>query len=585
MKWKFLHILFLLLAIYSYGQVTIVGITDEKEFKQDKKFVLTFIIQINGSDLVQESPIKLPDFSKFDELGSASEQNTLVDQRTGTLINQFVYQYVLQPKQAGKIKIGSALVKVNGKMYKSESFDIFVKEADRKNTEHNSIAKNQSEVFMNLEVKDKSIYQYQPTIAVLRVFSKDYDIFRKVSNIHFPKTNEVDIDTSVVENSEIEPSEHHPNWLSQVVAIYTIIPNETGKVEIPPAIANIKNNGVVEKIASNKVRLQVKSLPKNSPKEYKNAIGQFEFTLNKISKEPFQEIGKPIEVVMKVSGTGNLKKLTMPQLYPSANYTLYKPKVQKNIKAHGNTYQGEISATYVLVPKNAGEITIKTENFSYYDDQQEAYVDLGKKVLPVNVLTAEQFAKTQTTIEKVNNYTNTVLEKVESPILKTSEFKVKEKSKINWKIVLANLALVFGVIYGSLLYSRYRKAKKRRLLHARKLNKPLGSIAETEAELRNQKKIDFDSHFQYLQNLANSNQKENFFIAYADLQSEVERHFLQPQNSVVEEWWDRLSSEVNKQEFVTLHHNLEVEKYNPNSDAASLQQLAQNIIEVYKKFQ
>ena len=66
--------------------------TDEKEFRQNKKFTLTFILQINGNEYVQESPIKLPDLSKFEQLGNASDQNTIVDPKTGTFINQIVYQ-------------------------------------------------------------------------------------------------------------------------------------------------------------------------------------------------------------------------------------------------------------------------------------------------------------------------------------------------------------------------------------------------------------------------------------------------------------------------------------------------------------
>ena len=101
MKLKLIQILSFLFALNVFGQVTIVGLTDEKEFKQNKKFTITFILQINGNDLVQETPIKLPDFSKFEELGSASDQNTIVDSKTGVMINQIIYQKVLQPKLSG----------------------------------------------------------------------------------------------------------------------------------------------------------------------------------------------------------------------------------------------------------------------------------------------------------------------------------------------------------------------------------------------------------------------------------------------------------------------------------------------------
>ncbi|WP_187478058.1 BatD family protein [Amniculibacterium sp. G2-70] len=582
MKLKFLQILLILFAIKSYGQVNIVGMTDEKEFRQNKKFVLTFIIQINGDDYIQESPIKLPDFSKFEELGSASEQNTIVDQRTGYRVNQIVYQYVLQPKQSGKLKIGSALVQVNGKMYKSESFDIFVKEEVRK-SETNSVANNQNDVYLNLEIKDKEVYQYQPTVAVLRIYSKDYDQFRKVNNIHFSKQSDVEIEPINLTPQEIEPSESHANWLTQIVAIYSITPNESGKVELPSAIAHIKSNGNLTKIVGNKVNLNVKSLPENSTKNFKNAVGNYELTLQNTSKQNFYEIGKPIDITLKLSGIGNLNTVELPRLYPSKDYTFYKPKVSKNIQPKGQNFQGEIVVNYVVVPNRAGEITIKADHFSFFNDQKNEYIDKGETVLPLNILSAEQFAKTQTTIEKVNNYTNTVLEKVETPILKTSEFKVKEKSKIDWKIVLGNLVLVFGVIYGSLLYSRYRKSKKKRALHISRHHKSMGSVAETEAEIRKNKGIDFESNFNYFSILANEEKSDLFFKSFDDFHAELENAIQAGHQLSVEKWLEQKGQHDVLQELTQLKHQIEIEKFNPFKSKETLMELSVKITSVYQK--
>ncbi|MBS1548349.1 MAG: BatD family protein [Bacteroidetes bacterium] len=581
MKWKLIHIILLILSIQSYGQVTIVGITDEKEFKQNKKFVLTFVVQINGSDLVQESPIKLPDFSKFEELGSASEQNTLVDQRNGTVINQIVYQYVLQPKQTGKLKIGSALVQVNGKMYKSESFDIFVKEADKK-LNNTSLSKIQDQVFLNLEIKDKEVLQHQPTEAVLRVYCKDYDLFRKISKIHFQNSEWVEVFPVNLEASEIEPSVEYPNWLSQVIAIYSLVPNTAGKVEVPQVVAQVKNNGTTEKIYSNKVRLQVLSLPKESPKNYKDAIGKFEVSLAKNSKENYHEIGKPIEVNLKISGTGNLNYLMAPVLYPSKNYTFYKPKIKKTIHPQNGEFQGEIVAQYIVVPQNTGEITIKTDNFSFYDAHEKKYVDLGVKELPINVLTAEQIAQNQSTIEKVNTYTNTVLEKVENPILKTTDFKVKEKSKIDWKAVLGNLALVFAVLYSSLLYSKYRKNRKRKMQLSKDKIKPLGSVAETEAEIRKKKKLDIDAHLQYFEFLINEQKFDDFFKAYQEFETDFRNYFSIKYNKDLDDFLNEDNAKQIMKNWQTVQESLATEKFNPNKSADKLKELCLAIQHLYQ---
>ena len=131
MKNRFLYVL-ISLSIFSYGQVSILSETNTKEYEVKEAFKLNIGLEILGNELEQQTPIKLPDLSKFEILGNASEIFSFIDPETGTLVRQVIYQLVLEPKQAGKIKIGSALVQVNGKIYKSESFDIFVKENSKK---------------------------------------------------------------------------------------------------------------------------------------------------------------------------------------------------------------------------------------------------------------------------------------------------------------------------------------------------------------------------------------------------------------------------------------------------------------------
>jgi hypothetical protein len=585
MKLKLIQILSFLFALNVFGQVTIVGLTDEKEFKQNKKFTITFILQINGNDLVQETPIKLPDFSKFEELGSASDQNTIVDSKTGVMINQIIYQKVLQPKQSGKLKIGSALVQVNGKMYKSEPFDIFVKEADKKSVENNSISKNNNDLFLNVEIKDKEVYQFQSTVAVIKVYSKDYDQFRKVTNVQLPHSKAVDVEIINTKPSEIEPSEEFPNFLSQTIAEYSITPNQPGKIEVPNAVAVFKNNGKNHRLISPKSKISVNNLPENSPANFKNAIGNFEVSLTKNSTEEFQEVGKPIDIFLKISGEGNLHKLSLPVLYPSSNYQFYPPKITKNIISNGNSYQGEIVAHYILVPKKSGEITLKTDHFSYFDNDKKQYFDLGNIVLPLNILTSEQFENTKSTLEKMNNYTNTVLDKVENPILKTADLKVDESSKINWKFVWINLALVFGLFYFSFIVNRFIKAKKSSKPTSKTLPKPIGSVAETELEIRKNKKTDFQSYYNYFELLASKNSDEVFLKSYQDFFTEVQQDFQTKYHTTLQEYLETNDKQEYLLEFSLLNKKLEMEKYNPYKNSESLQELSQAIKIFYKKIE
>ena len=61
-----------------------------------------------------------------------------------------------------------------------------------------------------------------------------------------------------------------------------------GNVEIEPVSAMVKTPEI-SKIVSNKVKINVKTLPKDSPENFKNAVGKFHVSIKEIAKtEPLR---------------------------------------------------------------------------------------------------------------------------------------------------------------------------------------------------------------------------------------------------------------------------------------------------------
>ncbi len=56
----------------------------------------------------------------------------------------------------------------------------------------------------------------------------------------------------------------------------------------------------ISKIVSNKVKINVKTLPKDSPENFKNAVGKFQVSIKEIAKTEPLEVNKPIDVLVKV---------------------------------------------------------------------------------------------------------------------------------------------------------------------------------------------------------------------------------------------------------------------------------------------
>ena len=550
------YILFLFSAIFNYGQVTL-AISEVKDQKVNQKFNLTVLLEISGENMEQETPLKMPDFSKFNIVGSASERNTVVlDASKGTVVDQLVYQYVLSPKQAGKIKIGSVLVTVNGKIYKTEPFDINVRE----NEKISSVADNdRNDLYLNLEVRDKVVYKNEPTIAVLRAYSRNYDNFRKVGNIQFGHQRHVSIKPVNLAKSEIESNS---GIASQVIGVFMIFPSETGFIEINPITASYNITTKGSKITSNKVTLNVKKLPGGMPANFKNAVGQFKADVFNPNASEIPEIDKPVNIQLKLAGSGNLGSLNLPKLLESPDYVFYSPKISTQTTTNKKGLSGTVTAEYVVVPKKSGLVKVQFEDFSYFDPASGSYTDLGAKEILLNVKTPQEIADNKSPLEKMNEYTNTVLETVNTPVLQTHNLKIKDKNTINWNIVFGNLALLTGFV-SLFLIVMHRKEKRRLKRKTTVAPSSSLSIAETEELLRKNLTYPFAETIEYLKKLKDNKDFTTFFETYDELHREAKKHFSATSDSEFRSILEQTKGQQVAEQYRVLSGKIQIEKFAP----------------------
>lgn len=576
MQHKLIYILLTLASVITYGQVNLSLDADKSEYGSKDIVNLTIVLELNGSDLEQQSRFQLPDLSKFNIIGSGSVTNTVIDPATNTLITQKVSRIALEPKKKGKIKIGSVLVTVNNKIYKTEPFDVNIKDVvDKK-----ALAANTSnEVYLNVEIEDRDIYQDQPTIAVLRVYSRNMDNLRKVKNIRLPEQDNINVHPINFRKSEIDPS-GYGNMPSQTLAMFMVFPNEAGYVEVPAVSASVSSYSNKSKILSNKVKLNVRKLPEGAPECFKNAVGNFNVSVYNASKEKV-EAKKPLNVVVKVSGEGNLPDMELPKILASPDYEIFAPKITSKVSPGTTGMKGEILANYVLVPNKSGSIAIKTEQFAFFDPENREYVDLGQKTLALNAFSHDQIMESRSTVEKVNEYTNNLLETVNTPVLKTTSFKVKEKSKFHWNILLTNIAILLGLFVVYLVFKTWQK--KRTLIKETVPSKPLGSVAETEQEIRNLLKTDINDYFGYLENLKDNREYEKFFVTLEELDQEVRNQYSKGSVAEFKTFLEKHKGSSFAEEYGHLQQRIQIEKYAPVKSEGGLEELLKTIVNLYSQ--
>lgn len=574
---KNLYILFLLASGFTFAQVNLYSEVSTQDSRVNTPITFTVVLEIFGEDLVQETPVKLPDLTKFD-YAISSEQNTLIDPVKKIRINQMVYQFLLNPKQTGNIKIGSALVKINGKMYKTEPIDIFVKEAEKKPLATNNPAKT---MYLNMQLEEREVYKDEPAVVVLKAFSRNISNFRHLEPAKFEPARNYAIRSIANFDESIEDSEN--DYSAQIVAMFVIIPKVAGVMDIPAMEVPFTNHKNV--LVSNKARLNVKRLPEGAPENFKNAVGKYDVKIEMIDKgkENF-EINKAFNISVKISGNGNLSASIVPKILPSPDYEIFEPKIINNSVATEKGIEGEIEAQYVVIPKRRGDLKITTEDFSYFDPKEEKYVEVGSKFLALNTVNAQDIANAKTTLQKVNEYTNNVLEKVDSPVMSTQKLKVKEHKKINWLVIFGNLFIVGLGAMLFLYFNKKIKDKKKLDLEKKKIaSQPIVTIAETEAMLKNNVSFDINSHLNYLQTSIDKRETTQFFKGFEDLKSEADQYCKTKFSSDFKDYLKLNFGQSESEKYNQLITKINIEKYSPFSTKENQTEILTEIEEVYNK--
>ena len=556
------YILSFILPIFGYGQVTLLSETDTKEYQVREPFNLSIGLEIIGENYQQQSPVRFPDLSKFEILGNATESVAAIDPETGNVVRQVLYHLILQPKHAGKTRIGSALVQVNGKTYKSEPFEILVRDGKRK---HDAWGRS---VSMVMEVLDKEVYENQPVNVVLKLKANPHNYldFRKVNQIKLPQKTK-NIYTVNLKREDIEIDKNDETAM-QVIASFVVVPEKDGNFFVSPATALFNE----ERILSNPLKIHVKKLPEGAPRGFKNAVGKFDLEVE-IPKEEV-EVNQPMDVFVKLKGKGNIIGVELPKIVESDDYTILKPTQKIDVKE--SELSGEKTDHYVIIPKKEGEITIRYENFAYFDIDEKQYQTINSDDIKILSLSREAMDSPTSTLGKMMDNTGHILKKVN--LLPVSEEENEEESFDYGRFVGMGL-LVFGSLL-AIYFFTFRKKKPKQWSSVQEDDK-ITTIAETEELLKENISIGKEYYFGALKNAADKGNSTSFFENYQELHTEAENQIKRLKNQTISEFLEEIENADFVKDFEQFRIEIQEAKYAPIHE--DLYEFYNDIVKFYTK--
>jgi hypothetical protein len=129
--------------------------------------------------------------------------------------------------------------------------------------------------------------------------------------------------------------------------------------------------------------VNVKPLPDNAPESFNGAVGNLKADIWFDKTET--KTGEPVTLKIKLSGKGNLKLISSPEIQFPPSFELYDPKTTDNVRVNSSGMSGDIIFEYLAIPRNPGSYEIGPIEFAFFNPQTEQYETVTSEKYVINV--------------------------------------------------------------------------------------------------------------------------------------------------------------------------------------------------------
>lgn len=392
--------LFLSMLFLASGHLLAQEVNFETKVSRNKlgineRLKVEFVIDKNADNFIP------PNFEGFKRVGGPM-QSVSQSYVNGVATFQKSYTYTLEPEKRGKLSIGQAEITYQGIVYKTSPVSVEITTAVDNPNSTSSIARSQASDAVHLvaEVSNATPFLNEGIYVVYKLYFDSSVNIRNWRPKDDPKFTDFWSQNIDIKQLEIKQGEFGGMPYQYVELRKSVLyPQKTGELTIEPLTLTLtievptdrrdifgrRHYELIEKGVSAKTRtIAVQNLPEEGkPASFSGAVGNFDFEVNTTKTE--LEAQESLTAIVKVTGTGNLRLFSLPQLKVPASLEMYEPERDDKISTQTRGMTGSISQRYTLVPQFKGKYPIYPLSFSYFDPKAKAYKTITSSEIMVNV--------------------------------------------------------------------------------------------------------------------------------------------------------------------------------------------------------
>ena len=172
----------------------------------------------------------------------------------------------------------------------------------------------------------------------------------------------------------------------RVVEVQTVLfASVVGAGEIEPAVLEVSTGtpGTPGRLESGAVAVEVRPLPVPEPAGFTGGVGRFEISASADATE--SKLNEPVTLTVRISGEGNIEGLPDPDWPEFAGWRVIESPVSVESQVVAGRITGSRAYEIVLMPEQAGGLTIPGIRYPYFDPALERYVELASAPIAVSI--------------------------------------------------------------------------------------------------------------------------------------------------------------------------------------------------------
>lgn len=333
------------------------------------------------------------------------------------------FTYILSARKSGKITIGPASIRVNGKSVHSNSVTLNAQaNHSASNGPHspnvgtnNSVQQAGSSVtnndlFIDVTPSRTTVHEQEAVLLTYRIHARVGVGLSNTSLTQKPDFKGLISQEIPLPGNQIQTYIEHRNgrtYRTGTILQYVVFPQTSGKLTIPSitfdcavvqqdntmdlADAFFNGGGTISVQVRRSVApitLQVEALPQPRPAKFSGAVGKFNIQaqlLNKTIKTNYVATYR-----ITLNGLGNLKLISAPQVKFPSDFDTYDAKTTDNTKATANGLHGQLTFDYTFVPRNVGDYAIPATEFVFFDTESNSYKTIRTQAITLHVEKGER---------------------------------------------------------------------------------------------------------------------------------------------------------------------------------------------------